>query len=242
MVQWPKTMLFKHSRVKEILEQMSRIEAHAQKRCKIDQGELDDLMADGDLFQIPDLDMLGLPAQPPPVEDTAPQTPIRQPMDPLPLPPIPPPTPTRPTLTHEAPQDFSALKDANYEKKMIELVQAIHKCNGEWNRKHREYCILYARGCKQPLLNGSEVLKRLKLKIDEGVQVDQTLEAIEKKHATGEYIEQQEIIRAQYCIHEISNITKDLAKVKFSEGWLVLRLATKTLCLNSSCTIAPRVY
>ena len=258
MVEWPHDQLFYRKKSKTISKDETEISAGwTKKRAVQDTLEdqaFDDSLADGLMDFLP---QSSGSAMMPPSSLLGRGVPLPQGQmfpEPLPLIDGPPPTPTRrigppvtkaelattsvppilsssirPLASPMSPPDKEA-----YAKAMNELIQSIHKMNGEWNRKHREYSILHAKAANMKVCNGTEILKRLKAKTEEGQMMDAQLRALEEKHVLDNIVDKSEQIKAKYIIGEFANVIKDLAKIKLSSLLFVLPLTNLPSVSESS--------
>ena len=233
MVPWPNNQLFKREKVKGVSDNLSEAELHGKKSLKaapemeslFDQGAADVAATFGQLphpaAYIPtlssnaalhDIDRAAL--SPPPRAAPSP-LPLAAP-SPSPMPITPAPSPST-TIAPAPPNVLGHQKDKDprYVKEMNDLVALIHKANGEWNRKSREYAILHTKAQNHPLCKGSQLINQMKSHLDAGDTLDKQLQFIEEKFALDQYVDGTEQIKAKYLITELQKTQKDLAKVKF---------------------------
>ena len=116
---------------------------------------------------------------------------------------------------------------------MQSLVANIHKANGEWNRKSREFTITVARCNMNPNTANTPLLKELTSWTQKGDALDHGLASLESKHAIGVYVDITEQVEAKKAITQLTKIAKDATKVKLlMRGVLYCVLALEGLLIS----------
>ena len=108
------------------------------------------------------------------------------------------------------------LQDQEYKDNMTTLIANIHKANGDWNRKLREFSITIARCNKNTNTVNTPLLKELTKWNDQGKKLDAALSSLETKHATGVYVDTTEQVEAKKSIAQLLSVAKEATKINCS--------------------------
>ena len=118
---------------------------------------------------------------------------------------------------------LSQIEKEEYDKRMQSVIPLLHKVNGEWNRKAREFTLAVAKSGLNAMTKGSSTEKTLQIVIDKGNVKCSKMYEVEVMHATGQQVSVSRIQELKANSDDVYELIKTGNKLKLTLWGLLLR-------------------
>ena len=112
---------------------------------------------------------------------------------------------------------LSSVEKEESEKRMQNAVQIVHKLNGEWNRKKREFNLVVAKSSLNKFTMGSAVESTLKNIIKEGTELADGMDEIETLYAIGKVVDTKRLQDMKDDADKVYTLIRSGNKMKFTD-------------------------